>query len=104
MSPVVTVLEATVAPERVEVLQAAFAEAARGPFPPGLLRSALLRQRSDPNQWRIETVWQSQEALAAMRQQPGKPRGVLIFEAAGGQPSLTIFDSIADFVAVPSAA
>ncbi len=97
MTFVVTVLEARVPPERVADLQAAYAEAARGPFPSGLLRSALLRQRTEPTQWRIETVWQSQEALAAMRQAPGKPRGVQIFEAAGAQPSLSIFDAIADF-------
>ena len=100
---VVTVLEARVLPERAADLRAAYAEAARGPFPPGLIRSSLLQQRTDQTQWRIETVWQSQQALDAMRQAPGKPRGVLIFEAAGAQPSLHIFDAIADFV-VPTGA
>jgi quinol monooxygenase YgiN len=104
MTLVVTVLEASVLPERVADLQAAYAEAAHGPFPPGLVRSSLLQQRSDQTQWRIETVWQSQDALAAMRQSPDKPRGVQIFEAAGAQPSLSIFDAIADFVASKGAA
>ncbi len=103
MTYVVTALEATVQLGRVADLQAAYAEAALGPFPPGLVRSSLLRHRSDQTQWRIETVWQSQEALTAMRQAPGKPRGVQIFEAAGAQPSLSIFDAVADFV-VPSGA
>ena len=104
MTLVVTVLEARVPPERVADLEAAYAEAAHGPFPAGLVRSLLLKQRNDHSQWRIETVWQSQEALAAMRQAPGKPRGVQIFEAAGAQPSLNIFDAIADFVVSQGAA
>ena len=104
MSAVFTVLESRVLPERVVDLQAAYAEAARGPFPPGLVRSTLLQHTLEQNLWRIETVWQSKEALAAMRQAPGKPRGVQIFEAAGSQPSLTIFDAIADFVATTGAA
>ncbi len=104
MNPVITVLEAHVLPERAADLQAAYAEAAAGPFPPGLVRSTLLRQRSDQSQWRIETVWQSQDALAAMRQTHGKPRGVQIFEAAGAQPSLNIYDAVADFVVPKGAA
>lgn len=96
MGLVVTVLEASVHPERAADLQAAYAETAHGPFPPGLVRSSLLQERSDQTRWRIETVWQSQEALAAMRQAPGKPRGVQIFEAAGAEPSLKIFDAIAE--------
>ena len=95
MTAVMTVLTATIAPERAADLQAAYAAAAQGPFPAGLLRSSLLRHASDPTQWRIETIWQSPEALAAMRQL-GKPRGLQIFEAAGGQPSLTIFEIVAD--------
>lgn len=95
MAFVVTVLEARVAPERAADLQAAYAESARGPFPPGLVRSTLLRHGSDPALWRIETTWRSHEALAAMRQ-AGKPRGVQIFEAAGAAPSLSVFDVIAE--------
>lgn len=97
MSPVVTVLDARVAPERAPDLLAAYAEASQGPFPLGFVRSTLLRQASDPTQWRIETIWQSHDALAAVRQ-GGKPRGVQIFEAAGAQPSLSVFDAIAHVV------
>ncbi|MEA3245908.1 MAG: VOC family protein [Gemmatimonadota bacterium] len=94
MGQVVTVLDARVVPERTADLRAAYADAMRGPFPPGLVRTALLQHASDPAQWRIETVWESPEALAAMRQAPGKPRGVLIFEAAGARPVLTVFHAI----------
>lgn len=95
MAHVVTVLEAHVAEDRVADLQAAYAEAARGPFPPGLLRSNLLRHSSDLTLWRIETIWRSHDALAAMRG-AGKPRGVQIFEAAGALPSLGVFNTIAE--------
>ena len=98
MSRVVTVLEAHVPPERATDLQTAYAEAALEPLPPGLVRSALLRHSTDQTLWRIETVWQSREALAAMRQL-GKPRGIQIFEAAGAQPSVSVFDGIADLEA-----
>jgi heme-degrading monooxygenase HmoA len=94
MSHVVTVLEAHVAPERAADLQAAYAETGAGPFPPGFVRSSLLQLASDATQWRIETVWQSHDAIAAMRG-AGKPRGVQIFEAAGANPSLAIYDTIA---------
>lgn len=97
---VVTVLEANVAPERAADLTAAYRQAAAGPFPPGLLRSTLLRDSSDSARWRIETVWQSHEALVAMRG-AGKPRGVQIFEAAGAAPSLSVFDAIADLTPRP---
>ena len=97
MGQVVTVLTASVSAERVADLQAAYADATGNPFPPGLVRSALLRNTNDPTEWRIETIWQSHEALAAMRQL-GKPRGVQIFEAAGAAPSLSIFDAIAELL------
>jgi hypothetical protein len=103
MSLVVTVLEAVVAAERAGDLQAAYAEAARDAPPAGLVRSVLLRNARDPTQWRIETTWRSHEALAAMRQL-GKPRGVRIFEAAGAEPSLSIFDTIADLLPPQGAA
>jgi heme-degrading monooxygenase HmoA len=94
MNQIVTVLEACVAAERVADLQAAYAEAGAGPFPPGFIRSTLLQLKADATQWRIETIWQSHDALAAMRG-AGKPRGVQIFEAAGANPSVAIYEAIA---------
>ena len=103
MPEVITMLEARVAPERVADLQAAYAEAAGGPFPPGLVRSTLLRHANDPTTWRIETIWESHDALAAMRA-TGKPRGIQIFEAAGATPSLSIFETIANLAPPTGAA
>jgi hypothetical protein len=94
MPHVITVLEARVAADREAELQSAYSAAAAGPFPVGFMRSSLLRLAEDPTVWRIETTWQSHEALAAMRG-AGKPRGVLIFEAAGATPTLKVFDEVA---------
>lgn len=92
---VLTVLEAHVAPPQEAALLAAYQEAARGPMPPGLVRSTLIRASDDPTLWRIETLWASRAALDAMRG-TGTPRGVLIFRAAGAEPALRVLDVVAE--------
>lgn len=87
---VLTVLEATVAPARAADLQAAFRSAA-AQVPPGLVRSHLVTAAADPTRWRIETLWTSREVLAGMRQ-AGTPAGVLMFRAAGAEPTVSVFD------------
>ena len=99
MSVVATILEGQVAPERASHLRAAYSDAAAGPFPPGLLSSSLLRSASDPNVWRIQTYWASDDDLKRMRT-AGKPRGVQIFEAANAAPVLSIFE-VVDQLAPP---
>jgi quinol monooxygenase YgiN len=86
-----TVLEAQVAPGRERDLQAAYAAAAREELPPGLVRSELLRDTRDPTRWRIQTLWRDRPALDAMRA-AGTPAGVLMFRAAGAQPTLTVHE------------
>jgi hypothetical protein len=91
MSRVLTILEAHVPQARQAELQSAYRSAADEAFPPGLVRSALLQATTDRTLWRIETLWESREVLNAMRG-TGTPRGVLIFRAAGAEPTLTILD------------
>jgi hypothetical protein len=98
---VLTILEATVAPERSADLQAAFRNAAAKPTPPGLVRSLLVSSEADPTRWRIETLWTSREALTAMRQ-AGTPAGVLMFRAAGAAPSLSLFNVVSTVDAPPA--
>jgi hypothetical protein len=90
---VLTILEATVEPDRVAHLEAAFRGAAAD-VPAGFVRSLLVSAGGSPARWRIETLWTSREALVAMRQ-AGTPAGVLMFRAAGAEPSLTVCDVIA---------
>jgi len=88
---VLTVLEAHVDPQNTPALQAAFAEGIRA-LDPGITQTFLVQSSSDPTLWRILTFWESRKALDLMRAAGGAPRGVLMFRAAGAQPSLTIFD------------
>ena len=97
---VLTILEATVAPERAADLQAAF-RVAGARVPPGFIRSHLVSAVTDPTRWRIETLWTGREALAAMRQ-AGTPAGVLMFRAAGAEPSLSVYDVSATIEAPPA--
>jgi hypothetical protein len=46
---------------------------------------------ADSTRWRIETLWTSREVLTAMRQ-VGTPAGVLMFRAAGAEPTLSVYD------------
>jgi len=90
---VLTVLEAHVSLDRADDLQAAYI-AVREKLPPGLIRSNLLRDTADPQLWRIQSLWESREALDAMRS-AGTPGGVLMFRSAGAEPTLTVFSVIA---------
>ena len=88
---VLTVLEGTLAPGRATDLESAF-RAATGQAPPGLVRSHLICSTADRTHWRIETLWRSREALDAMRRSGATPAGVLMFRAAGAEPTLAIFE------------
>ncbi len=97
---VLTILEATVAPERAPDLQAAFRRAS-AQLPAGLIRSHLLTSGADPTRWRIETLWTGRDALAAMRQ-AGTPAGILMFRAAGAEPSVSLYEVTSTVEAPPA--
>jgi heme-degrading monooxygenase HmoA len=88
---VITVLEAHVAEDRLERLEAAYRDGT-AEFPPGLVETFLARDTSDPTLCRIVTVWESREALERMRSSVEKPKGVQIFESAGATPKLSVLD------------
>jgi quinol monooxygenase YgiN len=90
---ILTMLEARVAPAREAALQAAYRDAAQDVLPRGLVRSTLVRSSNDRTMWRIETLWESREALDAMRG-TGTPRGVLIFRAAEAEPTFSAFEVV----------
>ena len=91
---VLTVLEAEVAPDRVDDLLASFRAAAGEPRAEFILRSSLVRSRSNPQLFRVMTVFRSMEELAAMRDSGETPRGVVMFRSAGAEPTLTIFEIV----------
>ena len=85
----VTMVEAPVAAERESDLRAAWAaETGSGDRPAGLLESSLLR--SEAGTWRIVTVWESRDAVMAMRS-AGRPAAVVMLEQAGGDPAVSFW-------------
>ncbi len=95
---VITILEAQVAPEKVALLEKAYKQGIEN-LDAGIAQTFLLRGSKDANRWQILTVWQSREALDAMRRSGETPRGVLMFRAAGAEPTLSVFEVMAHAVA-----
>lgn len=94
---VMTILEARVSNENWAALEQAYQQAAQH-HDAGLVQSFLTHNSKDSDLWRILTVWQSQEALDAMRNSGETPRGVLIFREAKAEPVLSVFKIVHQFV------
>lgn len=90
---VMTVLEAKVPAQRLADVERVFREG-MSPLPPEIVESYLVRDTKDPSLFRLTTVWQSMEALQAMRRSGAKPKGVQMFEAVGATPALTILEVV----------
>ncbi len=87
---VITVLQAQVATEHVATLERIYREETAGAIDPGIVETYLVQNMREPATWQIITVWESREALDAMRATGETPRGIVIFRAAGAEPALTI--------------
>ena len=88
---VMTVSEAHVAPENWAALERAYM-AGTERLPSQMVQTFLVRSTAESTLWRIISVWHSREALEEMRQSTETPGGVLMFRAAGAEPTLAIFD------------
>ena len=55
-------------------------------LPAGLIESFLVRGEKTDS-WRIISVWESREAVMAMRASGERPGALLIFEQAGAEPT-----------------
>jgi quinol monooxygenase YgiN len=88
---VVTILEARVEEERSSTLQAAYRKGI-AQLPPQMVQTFLVQDVSDKETWKIISVWKSREALEEMRNSGETPGGVLMFRAAGAEPSLRVYD------------
>ncbi len=91
---VMTILEAHVAPEKWAALEQTFATGTEH-IPPQLAQTFLIHSTADSTLWRIVSVWHSREALEEMRRSTETLGGVLMFRAAGAEPTLSIFDVVA---------
>jgi heme-degrading monooxygenase HmoA len=83
----VTIVEGTVAEAREDDLLAAWDEMT-DVLPEGFIESSLVR--GDDGTWRIVSVWESKEAVMAMRA-AGEPAGPVMFRRAGSEPSVSMW-------------
>ncbi len=90
---ILTQLEAKVSPEQWDALKQAFHEAGQQ-LPSAIERSYLIQDEAERETWRILTFWQSRQALQDYRASVETPGGVLMFRAAGAEPSLSICEVI----------
>jgi heme-degrading monooxygenase HmoA len=84
----VTIVEGVVEPGREDDLRSAW-ERRPSDLPAGFIESFLLRGEN-AGTWRIATVWESREAVMAMRASGERPAALVMFERAGAEavPSL----------------
>ncbi len=87
---IVSMLEANVEEARTEELVSQF-EASGESLPQPIVESFLLHDAGS-EMWRIVTVWESRNALDRYRASVDTPGGVLMFQAAGAEPTLTVFE------------
>jgi heme-degrading monooxygenase HmoA len=81
----VTIVEGEVDPGREGDLRSAW-EHRPSELPAGFIRSFLL-QGEKTTTWRIVTVWESREAVVAMRASGDRPGALVMFEQAGAEPT-----------------
>jgi len=101
---VMTVVSGMVPNTRTDAFEKDYAELARGPLTPGLVRSQLLKKPDDVNfVYRIETLWENREMLDRMRARPEPPEAVRLFLKVGNPPSVEIFDLAQEIRSGPDA-
>ena len=80
----VTIVEGVVDAGREDDLLSAW-EHRPSELPAGFIESFLLRGENAAT-WRIVTVWESREAVMAMRASGERPAALVMFEQAGAEP------------------
>jgi len=85
----VTIVEGKVEDAREADLRSAWEEKTAGVLPAGFIESSLLR--SEDGTWRIVTVWESKEAVIAMRASGEPPAAPVMLERAGSKSSLSMW-------------
>ena len=93
MHKIITILEAKVEDKKWDALQQAYRGIERKSGQPWPVLSYLLQMKDNPRLWRIVTVWESIEVLQKVRSSGETPPGILVFRAAGAEPTLSIFEA-----------
>ncbi len=87
MATIISILEGDLPPDKAAKLEANFKE---GSLEPGMIRMFLIK---NGNKWKIITLWESREALNAMKSK-GTPKTVLMFRYAGVEGALLNYDVV----------
>jgi len=95
---VMTILEAHVTSDKWSTLEQVY-KAGIQQLDPGITQTFLVHTSADSTLWRIITVWSSRQVLDAMRRSTETPQGVLMFRSAGAEPTLSVFDVVAQAAA-----
>jgi hypothetical protein len=93
---ILTVLTATVAEEKWQLLKETYEREIKQGLPQGLVSTRLLQALRDKTSWTIETTWRSLDELKKMREQEPVPAGIRIFRQAGADPTPEIYDVVAE--------
>jgi len=84
----VTTVDGSVSSDREQDLRDAWKRETTRPRPAGLIESLLLSGAD--GHWRIVTVWESREAVMAMRA-AGPPAALVMFESAGSSATVSMW-------------
>jgi len=87
--PILTVVSATVSPERESELTEGFRRLAGGQRPEGLLRTELLRGQNGT--WRIQSLWRDRAVLEALRTSGEPPAALELFRSVGADHTHDFF-------------
>jgi hypothetical protein len=88
---VISITSAAVAPRSAAALTEAYREVT-SKLPHSVLNTLLVRGEGDD--WRIITLWRSQEQMHEYRRKVGTSPAVKIFRDAGVEPTVTEFDVV----------
>ncbi len=91
---VLTVVEGKITLTKQKEFEDSFRAAKKDPVPPGLVASSLLKNTNTTEIYRIQTVWQSLEALGKMRSSTQTPKAVELFLRVGTKPTVEIYEFI----------
>lgn len=94
MNQILTILEASVTSDKWNLLQQEYAAVDKHSLPKSVLTSYLIQDSANQEIWRIITIWESREAIDEYRKSVETPAWILVFRAAGAEPSLTISEII----------
>ena len=88
---VVTIVEGKIPFSKTKEFEDAYASV-KGPFPSGWVESRLIKNSSDPEIYRIETVWESRKVLEKYRTSTTTPVAVALFQKVGINPIVNIYE------------